>query len=167
MSPVTKSYCQRFAISHIGLHLEPGVVASADQVCNLDIRFRQDCRVQFKLQGRQALLGERVRSLNADGTVVCAVGTDAVALEDELTALFQSIEGRLARIQHEEEVQSITFLGNTFVLNQRTVFDVVEDTDGRLGIEMHKGEERQSAMLLASSLLDGLYDGSIALWGQT
>jgi hypothetical protein len=26
---------------------------------------------------------------------------------------------------------------------------------------MHRGEERQSAMLLASSLLDGLYDGSI------
>jgi hypothetical protein len=26
---------------------------------------------------------------------------------------------------------------------------------------MHKGEKRQQAMLLASSLLDGLYDGSI------
>ena len=163
MSPVTKSYCQRFSISQIGLQLEPGVVESADQVCNLDIRFQQDYRVQFKLQGEQALLGERVSKLCADGTVSSVTATDPQALEPELEALFHSIEGRLARIQHEQEVQSIVFLGNTFVLNNQTVFDVVEDVDGRLTIEMHKGEARQSAMLLASSLLDGLYDGSIVL----
>ena len=163
MSPVTKAWCQRFAIDRIALQLVPGVVASADRVCNLDIQFQQDYRVQFKLQGQQALLGERVSGLGADGKVTCVEGADPVALEDELEALFQGIEGRLARIQHEQEVQSITFLGNTFVLNNQTVFDVVDDIDGRLNIEMHKGEERQSAMLLASSLLDGLYDGSIVL----
>ena len=78
-------------------------------------------------------------------------------------AFFKGIESRLDRIQHEEKVQSITFLGNTFVLNNKTVFDVVEDDDGRLAIEMHRGDERQPAMLLASSLLDGLYDRSIVL----
>ena len=60
-------------------------------------------------------------------------------------------------------MQNIEYLGNTFVLNGKTVFDVVADEDGRLTIEMHKGEKRQRAMLLASSLLDGLYDGSIRL----
>ena len=163
MSPVTQSWCQRFAIDRVALQLEPGVVASAEAVCNLDILFQQDYRVQFKLQGQPALLAERVHSLSADGTVAGAAGTDAVALEQELEALFQGIEGRLARIQHEQEVRCITFLGNTFVLNNQTVFDVVDDVDGRLAIEMHKGEKRQSAMLLASSLLDGLYDGSIIL----
>jgi len=166
MSPVSKRYCQRFAISQIELQLEPGVVASADRVCNLDIRFAQGYRVQFKLQGDQALLGERVSALSADGSVASLSAADPEALEGELEALFKSIEGRLARIQHEQEVQSIEFLGNTFVLNNQTVFDVVEDVDGRLGIEMHKGDERQSAMLLASSLLDGLYDGSIVLKTQ-
>ncbi len=163
MSAVTKTWCQRFAIDRLALQLVAGVVASADQVCNLDIQFQQDYRVQFKLQGQQALLGERVHDLSADGTVACAPGTDPAALEQELEALFLGIEGRLTRIQHEQEVQGITFLGNTFVLNNQTVFDVVEDVDGRLSIEMHKGEERQSAMLLARSLLDGLYDGSIIL----
>jgi len=52
---------------------------------------------------------------------------------------------------------------NTFVLNNKTVFDVVGDEDGRLSIEMHRGGKRQPAVLLASALLDGLYDGSIKL----
>ncbi|MCZ6830281.1 MAG: hypothetical protein O7F73_11975 [Gammaproteobacteria bacterium] len=163
MSRVTQAYCQRFAISQISFQLEAGVVESADQVCTLDIEFEQNCRVQFKLQGEQARLGERVSKLSADGTVAAAAAADPGVMEDELEALFHSIEGRLTRIQHEEEVQSIVFLGNTFVLNNQTVFDVVADLDGRLTIEMHKGETRQSAMLLASSLLDGLYDGSISL----
>jgi hypothetical protein len=60
-------------------------------------------------------------------------------------------------------VQNITYLGNTFVLNNKTVFDVVDDEGGRLSIEMHRGNERRPAMLLASALLDGLYDGSIKL----
>jgi hypothetical protein len=80
-----------------------------------------------------------------------------------LEDFFKSIDGRLQRIRHEEDVQNIEYLGNTFVLGGKTVFDVVADEEGRLTIEMHKGDKRQQAMLLASSLLDGLYDGSIVL----
>ena len=163
MSPVTKAYCQRFGISQIDLQLQPGVVESADRVCHLTINFRQGYRVQFKLLGQQALLGERLSRLSADGAVATEAAIDSQSLEGEISDLFHSIEGRLVRIQHEEEVQSITFLGNTFVLNNKTVFSVVEDVGGRLSIEMHKGDARQRAVLLASSLLDGLYDGSIKL----
>jgi hypothetical protein len=120
-------------------------------------------QVQFKLLGEQAKLGERINGLSPDGVVTTLSGDSASAMEDELEVFFKAIESRLDRIEHEERVQSITFLDNTFVLNNKTVFDVVEDTEGRLTIEMHKGEQRQSAMLLASSLLDGLYDGSIVL----
>jgi len=60
-------------------------------------------------------------------------------------------------------VQTIAFLDNNFVLNGKTVFTVVEDVEGRLGIELHKSDDRQPAVLLASSLLDGLYDGSIQM----
>ena len=87
-------------------------------------------------------------------------GTDETALAD----FFRRIETRLAKIQHEQSVQNITYLGNTFILNDKTVFDVVGDEDGRLSIEMHRGDERKPAMLLASALLDGLYDGSIRLY---
>ena len=162
MSPIAKVYFERYAISHITLEMEPGVVDSAGRVCNLSIKFVPGYRVQFKLLGDQALLGEQVTGFSPAGKVETGKATTA-DLEEQFTAFFKGIESRLDRIQHEEQVQSITFLGNTFVLNNKTVFDVVEDDDGRLAIEMHRGDERQPAMLLASSLLDGLYDGSIVL----
>lgn len=163
MSEVCQSWCALYGISGIEFQLMPGVVDSAEQVCNLDLRFDEGYKVQFKLLGEAALLGECVNRIKGDGSVDYSSDADSVALEQDLEIFFKSIEGRLARIQHEEEVQSITFLGNTFVLNNKTVFDVVDDEDGRLTIEMHRGDERQQAMLLASGLLDGLYDGSIVL----
>jgi hypothetical protein len=163
VSPIAKEYFERYAIKHIALEMEPGVVDSADRVCNLSIVFAPGYQVQFKLLGEQAQLGERITGFSPGGVVDSSNAAPAADLEEQFTAFFQGLESRLDRIQHEEKVQSITFLGNTFVLNNKTVFDVVADDDGRLTIEMHKGEERQSAMLLASSLLDGLYDGSIVL----
>lgn len=161
MSAITRHYFKRYAICLIELEVQSGIVDSADLVCNLLIKFEPGYQVQFKLLGEQAALGQRVSSLSSDGVVNTTNGNSLKDIEDDLEAFFKGIESRLDRIAHEERVQSITFLGNTFVLNNKTVFDVVEDVDGRLTIEMHKGSERQSAMLLASSLLDGLYDGSI------
>lgn len=163
MSDICKSWCAHYGIASIDLRLMPGVVDSADQVCNLDLRFEEGYQVEFKLLGEEALLGERVTRINGDGSLQTPDGNPLASLEEELEGFFKSIKGRLTRIQHEEEVQGITFLGNTFVLNNKTVFDVVADDDGKLTIDMHRGEERQEAMLLASSLLDGLYDGSIVL----
>jgi len=163
MSAIARAYFQRYAIGHIGLQMQPGVVDSADQVCNLSLKFEPGYEVQFKLSGEQACLGERVRSIAPDGLVATLDNCSSDDLEDVLTVFFKHIESRLDRIEHEEKVQSITFLGNTFVLNNKTVFDVVEDDGGRLTIEMHRGDNRQPAKLLASSLLDGLYDGSIIL----
>jgi hypothetical protein len=163
MSAVAKAWCQRYAINHIGLDMQPGVVDSADSVCNLLLKFEPGYQVEFKLLGEHARLGEKITAISADGSVSAATDSATGNLEEDLSVFFASIESRLDRIEHEEKVQSITFLGNTFVLNNKTVFDVVSDDDGRLTIEMHRGDKRQSAMLLASSLLDGLYDGSIAL----
>jgi len=163
MSAIARAYFQRYAIGHIELEMQPGVVESAGQVCNLSLKFKPGYQVQFKLSGEQAHLGKRVRSIAPDGLVTTLDNNSPDELEDALTEFFKYIESRLDRIEHEEKVQSIIFLGNTFVLNNKTVFDVVEDDGGRLIIEMHRGDKRQSAKLLASSLLDGLYDGSIVV----
>jgi hypothetical protein len=163
MSAVTRDYCQRYAIKQISLELQSGVVDTADRVCHLELEFDAGYKVQFKLQGAQALLGEKLSQLQGDGTVTTLAGVDTTSLEADLENFFKSIAGRLQRILHEEDVQNIEYLGNTFELNGKTVFDVVADEDGRLTISMHRGAERQEAMLLASSLLDGLYDGSISL----
>jgi hypothetical protein len=163
MSAVSKDYFERYSLSHIALEMQPGVVESAELVCNLLLTFEPGYKVQFKLLGEEAKLGEKIRDLSRAGVVTTVRGYSSADMEDELAVFFSTIESRLDRIEHEERVQSITFLGNTFVLNNKMVFEVVEDIDGRLTIEMHKGEKRQAAMLLASSLLDGLYDGSIVL----
>jgi len=163
MSDIARDYFQRYAIKHIELQMQPGVVDSADPVCNLSLEFEPGYQVQFKLSGEQARLGKRVSSISPDGVVTTLDNCSPDDLEDALTGFFKHIESRLDRIEHEEKVQSITFLGNTFVLNNKTVFNVVEDDGGRLIINMHRGDNRQPAKLLASSLLDGLYDGSIVV----
>lgn len=163
ISPVSKTWFERYALGHISLAMALGVVESADRVCNLTITFVPGYQVQFKLLGTQAQLGELVTEIFPDGRVVTTEAASTAELEGLLLQFFLGIESRLDRIQHEQYVQNVTFLGNTFVLNNRTVFDVVADDDGRLTIEMHRGGERQPAMLLASSLLDGLYNGSITL----
>ena len=162
MSEVARAYCERYAIGRISLEMQPGVVEHAEPVCHLDLHFEPGYQVEFKLQGDRARLGERISAIEAGGVVSTAAG-EGGDLEAELEQFFTYIESRLIRIAHEERVQGITFLGNTFVLSNNTVFDVVEDNGGQLTIEMHRGDQRQSAKLLASSLLDGLYDGSIKL----
>ncbi len=161
-SAITGHYCGRYGVRQICLTAVTGVVANADPVCNVDIDFDDDYHVQFKLPATQALAELSVTRLSSGGAIEYADNSGG-ADEESLKAFFLRIESRLAKIRHEESVQGITFLGNTFVLNNKTVFDVVEDVGGRLTIEMHRGDERRPAMLMASALLDGLYDGSIVL----
>jgi len=161
-SPLTSEYCQRYGVACIRMVEMPGVVDGADLVCNMTIEFADGYQVEFKLPLRDTPAADGVLALVGSGEVEVQAGY-AGSDEDKLASFFAGIESRLEKIQHEQSVQNITYLGNTFVLNNKTVFDVVADEDGRLTIEMHRGEERQAAMLLASSLLDGLYDGSITL----
>ena len=161
-SALVRDYCQRHGVQCMRLARAPGVVDGAGAVCDVVVDFTDGYRVQFKLPMAETPAQEGVVELGASGQVQVEngmPGTDESALE----LFLKRLENRLEKIRHEQSVQNITYLGNTFVLNNKTVFDVVGDEDGRLSIEMHRGGERQPAMLLASALLDGLYDGSIKL----
>jgi hypothetical protein len=160
ISELTREYYQRYGVQSIRLDEVQGVVENAESVCDIVIDFVDGYRVHFKLPTGETPAAFGVVELGGAGEVHVehgAAGADEAVLDE----FFRKIDTRLAKIQHEQSVQNITYLGNTFVLNNKTIFDVVADDDGRLSIEMHRGEERQSAMLLASALLDGLYDGSI------
>jgi dihydroxyacetone kinase DhaKLM complex PTS-EIIA-like component DhaM len=162
ISAITRDYCQRYGLESVRLAEVSGVSEGAAAVCDIVVDFVDGYRVRFKLPVDHTPAANGIVELGAGGEVHVehgGSGTDEAAL----AAFFQRIETRLAKVQHEQSVQNITYLGNTFVLNDKTVFDVVGDEDGRLAIEMHRGEERKPAMLLASALLDGLYDGSIRL----
>lgn len=162
------AFFRRHGIHAITLTPMSGVTA-AHSVCDLGIEFAGDethsaYHAQFKLQGDEASIGNLVTYIDATGRLKLAESqSETSPLHAALQSFLKAIETRVAKVRHEQSVQSVTFLGNRFVLNGKIEFTVVEDVDGRLKIELHKGDDRQPAVLLASSLLDGLYDGSIQL----
>ncbi len=168
---VREAICAFFAhhgIQRVVLTLTDGVTSSY-KVCNLAFEFaaseRQDDYIAtFKLQGDDARIGAAVASIDDRGHVELAAGASPDAPIGELIDTFlQRISKRIAKLKQEQDVQSVTFLGNSFLLHGVTMFSVVTDDDGVLGIEIHKADCRQPAQMMASNLLDGLYDGSIEL----
>jgi len=161
-------FCRRHGIERITMALMDGVTA-AHRVCNLEFTFAAAERhgpytVDFKLQGDDARVGEAIAAIDASGAVKPAAGSGAGAPPAEvIDAFLRRIERRIGKIKQEQSVQSVTFLGNRFLLNGRTTFAVVSDDEGLLGIEIDRGGERQPAQMMASNLLDGLYEGSIEL----
>jgi len=88
--------------------------------------------------------------------------------ESQLKSLFDKfiklIKPRLKEAQKEQEIQSIEFVGNTFILNNHTIFTVLtDDGEGRLTIDIigSKNDEQQPLILSSHGLLDSLYLGSI------
>lgn len=164
-------FCERHGIRNIRLTPMAGVTANY-RVCNLEFEFVQSGQhaayeANFKLQDADAGIGDMISEISANGDVKLVDGPQQ-ALEPvaALKAFFSMVEKRLRKVSQEQSVQSVTFLGNSFLLHGTTTFTVVDDDEGRLTIEIHKGDDRQQARLLASSLLDGLYDGSIHLLEQ-
>jgi len=161
-------FCRRHGIERITMTLMDGVTA-AHRVCNLEFTFAAAERhgsynVDFKLQGEDARVGEAIAAIDASGAITPAAGGgDGAPPAEVIDAFLQRIERRIGKIKQEQSVQSVTFLGNRFLLNGRTTFTVVSDDQGLLGIEIDRGGERQSAQMMASNLLDGLYEGSIEL----
>jgi len=157
---IVVDFFARYEVKELSMAMMTGIV-DTERVCNVTLEYEDSAQVQFKLQGKQADIGACISRLASDGSI----GTVSTGAEADYTKIlrdfFTNIDGRLSRIQHEQSVQGITFLGNTFRLDNKSVFTVIADDDGRLTIELHRGDKRQSAMLLASSLLDGLYDGTI------
>jgi len=161
-------FCRRHGIERITMTLMDGVTAS-HRVCNLEFTFAAaerhgSYKVNFKLQGDDARIGETVAAIDANGTVAAAGKSgDGPPPAEVVDAFLRRIERRIGKIKQEQSVQSVTFLGNRFLLNGTTTFAVVSDDDGLLGIEIVRGGVRQSAQMMASNLLDGLYEGSIEL----
>ncbi len=101
MSETSRAYFERYEIARIDLEMQPGVVDSADRVCNLTMEFTPGYRAQFKLQGEQALLGNTVRSFLPNGVVELQADAPQADHERLYQAFFRGIENRLEKIQHE------------------------------------------------------------------
>lgn len=166
MSKLLNDYFQRYALASIEFDTVAGVSVGAEAVVDIRAEFSEGYLVQFKLPLAQLPLAQWVSRLGTDNVQWREAAVGEGEFDTAIAAFFGDVAGRFDRVLHEQRVQSIQYLGNRFVLNGKTVFDVVADTDGKLTIAMHRDGETREALLLASSLLDGLYDGSIRLHSE-
>ena len=127
-----------------------------------------DYLVEFKLQRDCADMHLYLESIETEPSFsVKLAATDesmSQALGEKLTSFIELIRERVKSALKEQQVQNITYVGNTFILNNSTKFKVLSDEgEGRLNIEVLTKDKPLDAMLTASGLLDGLYLGSIKL----
>jgi hypothetical protein len=132
-----------------------------------------DYPVQFKLQRECADISQYLKAINTKPAFTIELSQESEKLNAELMnsklrSFIEVIRDRVKSAQKEQSVQNITYVGNTFILNNSTKFKVLSDEgEGRLNIEILTKDKPLDAKLTASGLLDGLYLGSIKLVEQT
>ena len=110
-----------------------------------------------------------MKSISVDPQTKVELSNEAKGLEvdfinQQICDFLKNITERVKSARKEEKVQNIKYVGNTFILNNATVFKVLSDEgEGRLNIEVLSEVQPMDAVLTASGMLDGLYLGSIRL----
>jgi hypothetical protein len=146
------------------------------EISDIDLMFIKDqgnqeldYSIKFKLQTECADIFRYIKAIKTMPifTVELAEDSDKIQAEivnEKLLSLIEIVRERVKSAQKEQKVQSISYVGNTFILNNSTKFRVLsDDGEGRLNIEILSKDLPMDALLTASGLLDGLYLGSIKL----
>jgi hypothetical protein len=131
-------------------------------------RESHEYKVEFKLTEQYVDLVDLLTSIRVNPTTITLGDNpkelDQGMLELTLRSFFKFIVPRMDKAKQEEEIQSIPFVDNTFILNKRTTFKVLtNDGEGRLTIEIIGKSHYTADELSLSShgLMDGLYSGMI------
>jgi hypothetical protein len=83
-------------------------------------------------------------------------------LQQRIDRLINALSSRVAKIHKEQSILHIQPVGKTFLLMDKTRFDVLaDDGEGQLSIRIYREGEVSEAGLAANDLLDGLYSGII------
>jgi len=83
-------------------------------------------------------------------------------LQERIDRLISALSTRVAKIHKEQSILHIQPVGKTFLLMDKTRFDVLaDDGEGQLSIRIYRDGEVNEAGLAANDLLDGLYSGII------
>ncbi len=124
-------------------------------------------KVDFKLTEQHKDIYQYLSRLATKPALDIVLASKAAELDENMLGLtlrsfFKFIEPRMTKAQQEEDIQSIPFVGNTFVLNRKTTFKVVaDDGEGHLDIEIIGNPPEAELKLSAHGLMDGLYSGMI------
>jgi plasmid maintenance system killer protein len=83
-------------------------------------------------------------------------------LQQRIDRLINALSSRVAKIHKEQSILHIQPVGKTFLLMDKTRFEVLaDDGEGQLSIRIYREGEVNEAGLAANDLLDGLYSGII------
>ena len=86
----------------------------------------------------------------------------AEQLQERIDRLISAISTRVAKIHKEQSILHIQPVGKTFLLMDKTRFEVLaDDGEGQLNIRVYREGDVTEAGLAANDLLDGLYSGII------
>jgi hypothetical protein len=83
-------------------------------------------------------------------------------MRGRIKAFIEAITPRVAKVHKEQSILGTQPLGKTFVLYNKTRFEVLADNgEGQLTIRIIRQDGSDEAILSANDLLDGLYSGAI------
>ena len=172
---VVSDYLVRNEIRSIWIKRGVGITKNRE-ISDIDIIFikdkndqSQDYSVKFKLQTECSDICRYIKSIVTTPSFAIEPAEDREKIQFEqlnmkILSLIEVILERVKSAQKEQKVQNISYIGNTFVLNNSIKFKALsDDGDGRLNIEVLTKDLPMDALLTASGLLDGLYLGSIKL----
>jgi len=144
------------------------------EVSQVDIRFglssgdgSQNYSVAFKVLGQASDTHRHLEGidsppgfkLNLTG-IGSELGRDEIGLK--VRSLIEAIRTRVAKVHKEQSIMGIRPLGKTFLLLNKTRFEVLDDDgEGQLRIRILRKDGSDEAGLTANDLLDGLYSGAI------
>lgn len=172
---LTSDFFRRFEIRSMTIKKGLGITNNTEisDITLLFIKEQEnqslDYSVQFKLQKECADISQYIESINTEpefyiGLTQQSGKISADLLNDKLQTFINIIRDRVKSAQKEQKVQNISYVGNTFILNNSTKFKVLSDEgEGQLNIEVLTLDLPLDAKLTASGLLDGLYLGFIKL----
>lgn len=172
---LTSDFFRRFEIRSMTIKKGLGITNSTE-ISDITLMFIKeqenkslDYSVQFKLQKECADICQFLESINTEPEFSIELSQQSEKintklLSDKLQAFIGIIGDRVKSAQKEQKVQNISYVGNTFTLNNSTKFKVLSDEgEGQLNIEVLTKDLPLNAKLTASGLLDGLYLGFIKL----
>jgi hypothetical protein len=171
-SSLLRDFFQAYEVQAIRISRAEDIRAA--EVSQVDIRFgrepgdaTQNYSVAFKILDRGCDTHRYLRGIGSPPdfepdltSAGCDLGRDELCVR--IRAFIDAIKPRVVKVHKEQLILGTQPLGKTFVLYNKTRFEVLADNgEGQLTIRIVRKDGSGKASLSANDLLDGLYSGAI------
>ena len=171
-SSLLRDFFQAYEVQAIRISRAEDIRAA--EVSQVDIRFGQNAgqaaqgyAVTFKVLDQATDTHRYLLGIGSSPDFKLALtGLGRELGQDEMRgrikAFIEAIRPRVAKVHKEQSILGTQPLGKTFVLYNKTRFEVLADNgEGQLTIRIVRKDGSGKASLSANDMLDGLYSGAI------